>query len=91
MNYTVVWLPVAEQQLAEIWLSSSQRLAVSTAAEEIDEELGLHPLEIGESREDTNRIIITRPLVATYQVEVADRIVRVVNVRLYPNLRRLDP
>lgn len=87
MNFTVVWLTVAEQQLAEIWLSSSQRLAITTAVEEIDEELGRHPLDVGESREDVNRVIITRPLVATYQVEAADRLVRVVNVRLYPIIR----
>lgn len=91
MNYTVVWLPVAEQQLADIWLASSQRQAVSAAVREIDDELGRHPLEIGESREEANRVLITRPLVTTYQVGIEDRIVRVANVRLYPNARRAGP
>lgn len=33
MNYQVDWTPPAEQDLAERWLSASNREAVTTAAE----------------------------------------------------------
>jgi len=39
MIYTVVWLPAAEQELAEIWLRASDRRAVTQASDRIERTL----------------------------------------------------
>jgi plasmid stabilization system protein ParE len=36
MRYTVVWLPSAEEELANIWNGAADRQAVSRAANEIE-------------------------------------------------------
>lgn len=40
MNYTVVWVPDAEQELAAVWLASSDRPRVTQSAHAIDQALG---------------------------------------------------
>jgi hypothetical protein len=39
MNYTVVWVPSAEQELAALWMAAADRDAVTRAAHEIDQQL----------------------------------------------------
>ncbi len=43
MKYTVVWQPVAEDRLAEIWAVAKDRRAVAQAANAIDKALRLRP------------------------------------------------
>jgi hypothetical protein len=45
----VLWRPVAEQRLAAIWTSASDRNAVARAAHAIDEALRADPERVGES------------------------------------------
>jgi hypothetical protein len=40
VNYSVVWVPSAEQELAAVWLAAPDRPAVSAAAHRIDQRLG---------------------------------------------------
>jgi hypothetical protein len=66
MNFTVLWRPVAEQRLAAIWASASDRNAVTRAAHAIDEALGTDPEQVGESRADDVRILFEEPLGALF-------------------------
>jgi plasmid stabilization system protein ParE len=81
MIFTVVWLPDAERELADIWMTSAERNHVTAAASMIDEQLRRDPDHAGESRSAGRRILIAPPLVATYRMRLDDRIVTIVNIR----------
>jgi hypothetical protein len=83
MRFTVLWVPGAEQRLAELWLSSSERDAVTAASHIIDQNLQLDPLSQGESRPGGRRILFEAPLGVIYRVEEQDSIVRVLHVWLF--------
>ena len=79
MSYTVVWVPAAEQELAQLWMNTARRREVTEAAREIDSRLRLTPAEQGESRAHGRRILLV-PLGVTYEIFPEDRIVRVLDV-----------
>jgi plasmid stabilization system protein ParE len=81
MKFRVVWKPAAERQLAEIWLSSPDRDAVTAASEAIESALSNRADELGESRPLDCRIAFVAPLAVTFRVTVADRLVEVASVR----------
>jgi hypothetical protein len=60
--WTVVWLPDAENELAELWINSSDRDRLTAAADQIDKILRHDPEAIGESRAHGRRILIVPPL-----------------------------
>jgi hypothetical protein len=62
MKYTVIWRPLAEGKLAELWSAASDREAVGAAADEIDVRLGQAPQTEGESRWGATRILLVPPL-----------------------------
>ena len=80
MSYTVVWVPAAEQELAELWMNTARRREVTQAAREIDSRLRLAPAEAGESRAHGRRILLVLPLGVTFEIVPEDRIVRVLDV-----------
>ena len=80
MKYTVLWQEKAEQSLAGIWMRSSDRDAVTRAAQEIDRELQTHPVDIGESRSSGERVFFSRPLGVAYSIRPGDMLVRVLRV-----------
>ena len=80
MNYTVLWMPVAEQRLAAIWTSAADRNAVTQAAHAIDQALRTDPEQAGESRPDDVRILFERPLGVLFSVSADDRTVSVLSV-----------
>jgi hypothetical protein len=80
MTYTVLWVPAAERELAELWTDASRRREVSDAANAIDARLGSAPLDEGESREKGRRILFVPPLGVTFEVSPDDRLVRVLDV-----------
>jgi plasmid stabilization system protein ParE len=80
MEYTVIWVPSAEGQLAELWMAARDREAVTLASDRIDRTLCDAPLDAGESRPDGYRILIDLPLVVYFQVIPDDRLVRVLRV-----------
>jgi hypothetical protein len=82
MSYTVVWKGPAKARLAEIWMTATDRAAVTRAADEIDARLRHAPLNTGESREAEHRIAFVRPLLVEYTVSEADRLVSIAHVRL---------
>jgi hypothetical protein len=83
MNYTVVWLPDAERELAAVWVASSRQADVTTAAVELDRRLAQSGPNVGESRSDNNRITFEPPLAILFRVDLAARTVYVVRVWEY--------
>jgi hypothetical protein len=82
MRYTVVWRPVAEAALAQLWVDSPDRDAVANAADYLDEMLRLDPYAIGESRTADTRVAFQGPLGLLCEVYDDDRMVAVLNVWL---------
>src|SRR2546423_960136 len=75
MRYTVIWKPPAEERLAEIWLDSADRNAVTAASDAIDIALREDPVRAGESRPDGARILIYPPLAVYFDAIEEDRTV----------------
>ena len=88
MVWTVALLPDAENELTELWISSLDREAVTTAADQVDKLLRRDPESAGESRDHGRRILIIPPLVATYCVLTDDRIVQITNIRKFESGKR---
>lgn len=82
MKYTVIWQPSAEGDLATVWTESKQRSVVSQAADRIENWLRTDPEELGESREDGERLLIESPLAVIYRLVPQDRCVFVLAVWL---------
>ena len=80
MNYTVLWKPEAERQLATICTRSANRNLNTDSSRLIDKTLGVKPEEVGESREGGFRILLEPPLGVIYTVSEGDRKVDVVAV-----------
>ena len=82
--YRVDWIQSALDELARLWLvlDSVGRRAITDAASQIDKELADSPATIGESRFGTIRIHYVRPLGLNFSVDIANRVVQVVNVWL---------
>ena len=80
MNDMVLWRPVAEQRLAALWTSVSDRNVVTRAAHAIDEALRTDPEQVGESRADEVRILFEEPLGALFMVSPDDRTVYALSV-----------
>lgn len=77
MRWSVIYRPLAQDDLANIWLSASDPQAVADAADKIDRLLANDPLEVGESRGNITRIVIQRPLTVLYDVYPDDALVEV--------------
>jgi hypothetical protein len=84
MRYTVVYLPEAEDALADLWLNAPDPRAVSTASNAIDRLLRYRPLDLGEPFGEGYRRLIVEPLAAVDQVFLDDCRVSVVQVELLP-------
>ena len=74
MTYAITYLPVAEAELAAVWLASADRSGITAAADWLDRELGRNPLRLGESRESPLRRLPYRDgLGVEYEVIPDDR------------------
>ena len=82
--YTVNWRPSAEQDLANLWNSASDRSAIASAADAIDDALARNPLAVGESRKENTRIGFETPLVVIFDVDESARVVNVWEVWRWP-------
>jgi hypothetical protein len=79
MNYTVIWVPAAENELAAVWNAAADQLAVTQAAHRLDLALTRHPFAIGRPRNSSvNRTAVDLPLGVDYEVIEDDKTVRVV-------------
>jgi hypothetical protein len=84
MIFTVVWTPYADERLAYLWLSSSDRDAVNNAAEWIIYYLRNDPLSKGIPDEGFF-FVGFEPLGVWFEVSDDDRLVRIVEVTEYSN------
>jgi hypothetical protein len=80
MNYTVDWVPRAEQELAALWMDAQSRDAVTRASHRIDQLLRHDPEQAGESRPRGRRILFELPLGVVFRVYPDRRLVRVLHV-----------
>jgi hypothetical protein len=69
--FEVRWLPKALDQLADIWVHSQNRNAITQATHQIDVQLARDPESEGESRDRGNRLLFERPLAVLFKV-IAD-------------------
>ncbi len=84
MNYTVEWVPSVVSNLADLWNNAPDRAAVTAAANEIDARLARDPLSQGEGREGNKRILLVAPLAVLYEVDTANRHVRIFDIGRWP-------
>lgn len=83
MSYTVVWTPSAEEDLAAVWVASSDRYGITTAADQIEERLRFEPLVTGEAREsNVSRVVFLSPLSILFEVIEDDKRVLIRGVAL---------
>ena len=74
MKYQVVWQPAAERELATIWIASTNRKAVTSAAAWLDFHLSDFPLTLGESRDSSvHRIAFRAPLGIEFEIIEDDK------------------
>lgn len=80
IRYTVVWHRRAEDDLAEIWLTASDRDAVTAAAGQADTMLSEDPELRGTRISPRAFELYLAPLYFMYQVSQPDRLVRIFSV-----------
>jgi hypothetical protein len=80
MTFFVTWLPGALARLADIWMASTDRAAVTAASHRLDQRLAADPVNEGESRGGTDRIAFEAPLQILFRVDAANRTVHVTAV-----------
>ena len=80
MKWTVVWQPEAERRLAELWMNSNDRMAITQASHALDQALRRSPEIVGESRDMGRRILLVPPLAVIYTFQPEDRLVKVISV-----------
>jgi mRNA-degrading endonuclease RelE of RelBE toxin-antitoxin system len=79
MKYTVVWLPGPEAELLDLWIKAEDRKHVEQAANWIDKQLGNDPLK---KLTPVDELYFLRrdPLVVLCEVNVDDRMVKIVEI-----------
>ena len=83
MNYSVIWLPAAENELAALWTISGRQADVSLAAHELDRRLAEYGSEEGESRANDLRITFVPPLAIIFLADEPTKTVYVGRVCEY--------
>ena len=81
MRYTVVWTQSARDELAELLLNSSNRRAVSSAADAIDKRLSEDATAKGTEISEGLRAILAPPIRVLFAVSEQDLVVEVLRVR----------
>ncbi len=77
MTYTVVWIPSALNELADLWNHAPGRQEITDAADAIDAILRADPYAASESREGNLRILFVPPLAVLFDVSDPDCLVTV--------------
>jgi hypothetical protein len=81
IRYTVVWTTGAHDELAELWISATDRNAVTAAAQIIDVELSQDAATKGVELSEGLRAFFAPPLRVLFAVDEGNRIVEVARVR----------
>jgi hypothetical protein len=88
MAFTIIWKrSVIETDLPAIVVRAMERgedvAAITSAMSAIDNRLMFNPGEQGESRGNTERILIVPPLSVTFEIHDEERIVLVLTLRYF--------
>lgn len=81
-RYKVNWTDDALNQLAEIWLQSSNRNGVNIASAAIDQQLSVAPLSVGNPEHEDLRNLLVAPLRVLYWIDESTGSVEVVAVNI---------
>jgi hypothetical protein len=81
VTWKVHWSKPAEAELAELWMKSTDRDAVTAAATNIEKQLATDASEAGESRTDDIRVLCSLPLVVWFIVFPKSQATMVIHVR----------
>jgi len=74
MRYQVTWGSRAENHLAAIWISATDRKAVNDATAWLESRLAMIPRELGESRESpAHRVLYHPPLGIEFEIIEDDK------------------
>lgn len=84
MNYSVSWDDDALDTLATIWMHSADRRAVTAAQAAIDRLLVANPLGNGSPVSEGLWALEVHPLRVQFEIDVANRSVKVVSGGSYP-------
>jgi hypothetical protein len=82
MKRTVVWVRLAEQELARLWTEAGNKQEITSAANRIDRVLRTDPESVGEPLKDGARLLTIPPLTVDFSVLPLDNMVRVNGVML---------
>ncbi len=80
MPFEVIWLDNAQIEVNDLWEDDSLRGQLSQAVRTIDKWLSEKPLDVGQSREDAQRVWFFRPFVVIYDVDETASLVRVASI-----------
>lgn len=80
MSYAVVWRPIAELHLAELWVGKPYRQSITNAANLIDSQRSSAPHKHGHLRTHETRVLIVAPLAVLFEIKEPDRVVAVLDV-----------
>ena len=80
-RHTVVWLQDAQAELAQIWLDSVEREAVTQATSRIDSVLAVDPQSKGQPLAEGLRKLRIAPLEVAFVARDEDRTVEVASVK----------
>jgi hypothetical protein len=81
VKWKIFWSNEADEELANIWLRTSEKDLVSRASAQIERELAADPTKAGESRSESTRVVFCLPLVVTFVLHPEQRAVQVTHVR----------
>jgi len=84
MKFTVVSTPLADLQLGDFWLRAANPQNVADPSDRIDVLLGIDPQFVGQERIGGPRVVVLPPLTVTFEVNVEDRMVKIVSIRYTP-------
>lgn len=82
IRYTVTWHQMAQDRLAELWLSATDRALIANAADAIDQELSKDAATKGTEISPGIFELTLLPLRVLYEVSDPDRQVKVAGVKL---------
>jgi hypothetical protein len=80
MKFTVVNAPVADQQLAELWVEATDRQSVADAFNRIESSLKNNAHLQGRLHPNGWRVMIVPPLAVAFRVSEEDRLVTIISV-----------
>jgi len=84
MKYTVVGTTLADDQLARLWLTASDRQKVSDAFDRVESALKNDAHIAGRLHPGGWRVIAEAPIIVSFTVSQQDRLVTILSVAYHP-------